>query len=109
MPQPADLSFAFGLQPRAAIEYFRSKGYAITFSWDALAAEAHARAFTVAKVMRMDVLQSIRERNSIDRSPMGPRSSSSARNLEPRLRRRSGWWGKRVVAAARRHPRSSSM
>jgi uncharacterized protein with gpF-like domain len=88
MPQPVDLSFAFGLEPRAAVEYFRAKGYALTFNWDAMAAEAHARAFTVAKVMRMDVLTSIRE--ELDRAlAEGPRSSSSARTSS-RVFARSG-------------------
>jgi SPP1 gp7 family putative phage head morphogenesis protein len=95
MPQPVDLSFAFGLEPRAAVEYFRAKGYALTFNWDAMAAEAHARAFTVAKVMRMDVLTSIRE--ELDRAlAEGTTLEQFRTNLEPRLRT-LGWWGRQVV------------
>jgi SPP1 gp7 family putative phage head morphogenesis protein len=97
MPEPVDLAYAFGLEPRAAVEYFRSKGYAITFSWDAMAAEAHARAFTVAKVTQMDALISIRE--EVDRAlATGITLEQFKKNLEPRLRA-LGWWGKRVTEA----------
>lgn len=95
MAQPVDLAFAFGLEPRAAVEYFRAKGYAITFNWEAMAAAAHARAFTVAKVMRMDVLESIR--GELDRAlSRGLTLESFKANLEPRLKA-LGWWGKQVV------------
>jgi uncharacterized protein with gpF-like domain len=60
-----------------------------------MAAEAHARAFTVAKVMRMDVLTSIRE--ELDRAlAKGLTLEQFKANLEPRLKT-LGWWGKQVV------------
>lgn len=44
-----------------AIEFFRQKGYALSpNSWRDVWAEAHAKAFTVAKVASMDLLQDIR-------------------------------------------------
>ncbi len=55
-----DLSHAIGLPPAKAIEYFESKGYAMGFKWQDVWAEAHARAFTVAGVMKVDVLQDVR-------------------------------------------------
>lgn len=95
MPGAVDLSHAFGLEPRAAVDYFRSKGYALGFNWEAMAVEAHARAFTVAKVMNMDVLQSIRE--ELDRALAGGLTLEQFKaNLEPRLKA-LGWWGKQVV------------
>lgn len=95
MPAPVNLAFALGLEPRAAVEYFRSKGYAITFGWDSMAAQAHARAFTVAKVMRMDVLESIR--GELDSAlANGLTLSQFKQNLEPRLKA-LGWWGKQVI------------
>lgn len=95
MPQPVDLAYALGLEPREAVAYFRSKGYAITFNWEAMAAEAHARAFTVAKVTQLDVLQSIR--GELDRAlAEGLTFRDFQRNLEPRLKA-LGWWGQRVV------------
>ena len=55
-----DLSYAFGLAPEAAVEYLRAKGYAISPAWEDVWQEAQAKAFTVAGVMKMDVLQDIR-------------------------------------------------
>ena len=60
MPADVDLGYAIGLEPAKAIEYFESKGYKIGFRWQDVAAEAHAKAFTVAGVMKVDVLQDIR-------------------------------------------------
>ena len=55
-----DLSYAIGLEPAEAVRYFESKGYQLGFRWQDVAAEAHARAFTVAGVMKVDMLQDIR-------------------------------------------------
>ncbi|HOI51914.1 MAG TPA: hypothetical protein PLN02_06015, partial [Azonexus sp.] len=49
------------LPPRKAVEYLKSKGYAITWHWEELWQEAQAQAFTVAKATRLDILQDIRE------------------------------------------------
>ena len=57
---PVDLAFAVKLAPEKAVDYFRQKGYELTWDWFEMWQEAHAKAFTVAKVMRMDVLQDIR-------------------------------------------------
>ncbi len=96
MPQPteADLRIAIGLPPERAVEYFRSKGYAITDNWHDLWQEAHARAFTVAGVTRLDVLEDIR--NEIQAAIDGDITLRDfIDNLEPRLRA-DGWWGKQV-------------
>jgi uncharacterized protein with gpF-like domain len=58
-------------------------------------ADAHARAFTVAKVMRMDVLTSIRE--ELDRALAEPASPSSNSSRTSSRGWALGWWGKRVV------------
>ncbi len=95
MPEPVDLAYALGLEPRLAVEYFRSKGYAITFSWDDMAAVAHARAFTVAKAASMDVLTTIR--GELQRAlSQGTTLRDFTRTLEPRLKA-LGWWGKQVM------------
>ncbi|WP_420996231.1 phage minor head protein [Cupriavidus sp. 30B13] len=59
MAEP-DLAYAIGLPPAEAIRFFESKGYAVGFKWQDVWAEAHAKAFTVAGVMKMDILQDIR-------------------------------------------------
>ena len=54
---PAFLQAMFDQPPADAIAYLQSKGLRITFNWQEMLDEAHARAFTVAKAMRLDVLR----------------------------------------------------
>jgi phage putative head morphogenesis protein, SPP1 gp7 family len=57
MPQAVPISLPF----EEAIAFFRKKGYAISpDSWRDVWQEAHARAFTVARVTSMDILEDIR-------------------------------------------------
>ena len=60
MPDSVDLSYAIGLKPAQAIEYFQSKGYTIGFNWHEVEARAHATSFTVAGILRQDILQDVR-------------------------------------------------
>ncbi|MEW6314139.1 MAG: phage minor head protein [Pseudomonadota bacterium] len=95
MSETPNLKLAIGLPPEKAVEYFRSKGYAITWNWHDQWQEAHARAFTVAKAMRVDILQDIRA--EVQRALDGEITERDfIRNLEPRLKAR-GWWGKQVI------------
>ncbi|BCB96790.1 hypothetical protein JZK55_17120 [Dissulfurispira thermophila] len=95
MPEKIDLSYAIKLPPEKAIEYFKSKGYKLTWNWYDLWQEAHAKAFTVAKVMRMDVLQDIRDmvQKALDE---GITVEQFKKELEPRLKAK-GWWGYKFV------------
>ncbi len=93
-PAPVNLSVAIGLPPARAVEYFQAKGYAITRNWHDLWQEAHARAFTVAGAMRLDILQDIR--GELQRGLNGDITEREfVRNLRPRLEA-LGWWGKQV-------------
>jgi len=96
MADKVDLLYACKLPPAKAVEYFRSKGYAITWNWQEMWQDAHAQAFTVAKVTRMDILQDIR--NAIDEAvSAGVTFEKFKKQLEPKLREK-GWWGKRLIA-----------
>ena len=55
-----DLQYAVGWPPKDAVAYFRSKGFAVSDHWWEIWQGANAKAFTVAKATRMDVLESIR-------------------------------------------------
>lgn len=95
MPEGIDISHAIGLPPEKAIEYFRSKGYAITFRWSDLWREAHAKAFTVAKCAQLDVLKDIR--GAVDKALAdGQTFREFQKGLEPTLRAK-GWWGKSTM------------
>ncbi|MEJ5227209.1 phage minor head protein [Thermodesulfovibrio sp.] len=90
-----DLWYAIGLPPKKAIEYFKSKGYTFSWDWWELWQEAHTKAFTVAKVMRMDILQDIREmvQKALDE---GITFQEFKKELEPKLRAK-GWWGRKLI------------
>lgn len=93
-----DLLYAIGLPPEKAIEYFNSKGFAFSWDWRDVWQEAHARAFTVAKAMKLDVLQTIR--GEVQRVlDEGITFAEFKKNLEPRLKA-LGWWGRHEIVDA---------
>lgn len=103
MPEVPSLTYAIGLPPKDAIAYFEAKGYAVTFNWHDLWQEAHARAFTVAGVARLDVLEDIREALTTHLKE-GKGEYRFHKQLEPVLRSK-GWWGKRTETGADGKPR----
>lgn len=87
-----DLLFALQLAPEKAIEYFRAKGFTISWSWLDVWQDAHAKAFTVAGVMKMEVLQDIRQQ--VDKAlAKGETLAEFQMQLVPMLQQR-GWWGR---------------
>lgn len=95
MPQKADLSYAIGLPPEKAVEYFSSKGYRFSWDWKDTWEQAHAKAFTVAKAMRMDVLQDIRD--GVQKAIAdGITERQFIEELTPKLQAK-GWWGKKLL------------
>jgi SPP1 gp7 family putative phage head morphogenesis protein len=90
-----DLAYAIGLKPEKAIEYFKSKGHTFTWNWEEIWQEAHAKAFTVAKVVKLDILQDIRDglQDALDN---GTTYQAFAKNLTPLLKSK-GWWGRQEI------------
>ena len=87
-----NLAAAIKLSPQDAIDYFKAKGYKISFDWQEVWQQAHARSFTVAKAMNADVLNTIRQEveNALTQ---GITEAQFKKTLEPRLKK-LGWWGK---------------
>ena len=97
-PDPAsvDLGHALDLPPREAIDYFSTKGFRISHDWREVWQDAHARAFTVSKMAKFELLASTRQR--IDaKLRTGATQREVTRELEA-LFRAEGWWGRQVVA-----------
>lgn len=95
MPQPVDLGYAATLEPALAVDYFRSKGYDIAWNWQEANAASHAKAFTVAKAARIDILETLRAET--DRAiSQGITEHEFKQTLTPRLQEQ-GWWGKQVI------------
>lgn len=93
MAEP-DLKFAFGLKPKEAIEFFRRKGFNLTWDWEDQVGETHNIAFTVAKVLVLDVLQTIKDAVAKALAE-GQSEESFRRDLEPMLKQK-GWWGRQT-------------
>lgn len=87
------LKVVFNLPPERALEWLKKRGknLKISINWDDLDAEAHNRAFTVAKVMSADILQTIYDYVERARSE-GWTLEEFRKNLLPKLEN-SGWTG----------------
>lgn len=85
----------FGLEPKDAVAWFRSKGYRMSFDWRDTWSEQHANAFTVAKAMQLDVLADILE--AVDAAiAEGSTKREFQKRLKPLLQKK-GWWGEKEV------------
>ncbi|HDL7686820.1 TPA: minor capsid protein [Yersinia enterocolitica] len=93
-----NLAQAMTLKPEEAIRYFESKGYTIGFNWHDVEARAHATAFTVAGILKQDVLEDVRQGLS-DSLRNGTTFEQFKKQLIPVLEQK-GWMGKGLVADA---------
>lgn len=89
-----DMGYVLRLEPKQAVDYLKSKGYNITWDWHEQLNDAHARAFTVAKATRAEVLDTIRWATEKAISE-GQSERDFIKGLEPKLKE-LGWWGKAV-------------
>ncbi|AZE47159.1 Phage (Mu-like) virion morphogenesis protein [Pseudomonas chlororaphis] len=94
-PNPADLKAIFGMEPKNAVAYLKSKGYAITWNWQEMFDQAHDQSFTVAKAMRLDLLSDIR--GALETALQeGQTLKQFIADLQPVLESQ-GWWGQQVI------------
>jgi Phage Mu protein F like protein len=91
----ADRDIAPGPVPDDVLRYWRQKGLRVGFSHLDVWREEHDLAFTVAKVMREDVLEAMRD--EIDRAfAEGVPFERFKKEVEPRMRE-LGWWDEHEV------------
>lgn len=95
VPQRPELNALFNSPPEDAIAYLKSKGFKIGWDWHETLDEAHSRAFTVAKVARIDLLQDIRK-SLITALEQGQNLEQWKAAITPTLQQK-GWWGKQTV------------
>ncbi|MCF4430027.1 phage head morphogenesis protein [Acinetobacter baumannii] len=93
--QRPELKALFELPPSDAISYLEEKGFKIGWDWHETLDNAHSRAFTVAKVARMDLLQDIRQ-SLISAMQQGQTLEQWKASITPVLQDK-GWWGKKTV------------
>ena len=86
------IKFLLTLPPEQIVKWFQSKGLITTWKWNDLWQEAHNKSFTVAKVMKLDILQDLKD--EVDKIfSSGITFDQIRKNLEPELKN-LGWWGK---------------
>lgn len=83
------------LPPQEAIDYLAAKGYTVGFAWQDVYAEEHAAAFTVAKMLRIDLLQTV-HRHLLAALEEGKTLAEFTAGLRPILEQ-EGWWGKQEM------------
>lgn len=85
----------FNLAPAEALKFFRAKGLRTSFAWQDMLHDEHDRAFTVAKMMDLDLLADVRDYvdNAIRE---GKTVQEFIDGLKPELQRR-GWWGRKEM------------
>lgn len=89
------LEGAFNLAPKKALEFFRKKGYAVSFAWQDTFNEEHNHAFTVAKMADIDLLTDMRK--AVDKAiSEGLTLEQFKKLIEPTLQE-AGWWGRKEV------------
>lgn len=90
-----ELKALFKLSPAKAIKYFKNKKNAYSWDWYEIWQQAHKKSFTVAKVMREDILKDIRQ--SVDKAlSEGKTFHEFQKELKPILQKK-GWWGEQIV------------
>lgn len=84
-------NFQAGPVPRDALAYFRDKDLRVGFDYQDVWGREHAHAFTVAKAMKLDILDDVR--TGLDEAlAEGKTFRDFSRGLKPRLQEK-GWWG----------------
>lgn len=87
---------SFRLPPAEALKFFRGKGLKTSFAWQDVWQQEHEAAFTVAKMMDVDLLRDVRA--AVDKAiAEGSTLQQFKKDLKPRLVE-AGWWGKAEMA-----------
>lgn len=94
-PETPDLGYAVTLPPEKAIAYFEQKGWRISWDWHDTLQEAHARAFTIARMTDLDLLRDVRAAIDIALR-QGKTERWFEKTITPILQER-GWWGKEEI------------
>lgn len=89
------MTIDFTAEPKAVLDYLGGKGHALTFDYEEMLHEAHHKAFTVAKVTRLDLLADIHE-SLMDAQKNGKPFQQWKEELKPTLKQ-YGWWGETDV------------
>ena len=85
----APIKLDFKKAPEQNIDYLKTKGLSLSFDYYELQKEAHNKAFTVAKIMKLDVLADIQ--NSLIKAMNEGQSFKKWKNELTPLLQQKGW------------------
>lgn len=86
---------AFSLPPQEAINFLKNKAPEISYDWHDVYREAHVKAFTVAGLAKLDVLQDV-QNALIEAQEKGQSLETFKQNFLSLLKKK-GWYGKQTV------------
>jgi len=89
------VGFDFNTPPFESIAYLEGKSPELHFDYDEIMHAAHHKAFTVAKITRLDLLSDIHE-SLITAQKNGQSFKAWKENIKPTLKQK-GWWGETTV------------
>ena len=86
----------FQKTPQSIVDYLKNKQLTLTYNHYELLKQAHDKAFTVAKVTRMDLLNDI-HKSLVDALKTGKNFEAWKKSIIPTLEKK-GWWGTQEIA-----------
>ena len=89
------LNAAFNMKPEEIIKYFNDKGLKTSYNWHEVYADAHAKAFTAAKMTELDLLKDTK--NLLEKSLEQGQSYNSFKKEAMNLFSQKGWIGYKEV------------
>ena len=85
----------FQKTPQSIVDYLKNKQLTLTYNHYELLKQAHDKAFTVAKVTRMDLLNDI-HKSLVDALQTGKNFEAWKKEIIPTLEKK-GWWGTQEI------------
>lgn len=85
----------FAMTPELAFDFFKTKGLQPTFSYADMVREEHDLAFTVAKMLDLDLLKTTKD--AVDNAIASGQSLGEFRRDLGRILKSAGWWGTDVL------------
>ena len=86
-----DLKYLIYLPPHRVIKFLKDKGFKFSWDWQEVWQDAHKKSFTVAKVMREDILCDIRE--AVEKAIADGLTLEQFKQELELILKSKGWWG----------------